>query len=186
MDPSILIDELDFGVIACADDVQTVLFANQWARQILSALGGSGEEMAEKLKSVITDHLETHGQANEFSRPARVQLGDGRRISVRFKQLRGENDVPSGFMLILTRVKMRHYDLFDVLNKNFGLSKRECEITMMVRDGYRNEEIARQTQLAVGTVKHYIHRIFTALEVKSRAELVRFIDRRAHDTTHGA
>jgi DNA-binding NarL/FixJ family response regulator len=57
---------------------------------------------------------------------------------------------------------------------------------MMVREGYRNEEIATSMGLAVGTVKTYVHRIFSALEVKSRAELVRFIDRRAHDTTHGA
>jgi DNA-binding NarL/FixJ family response regulator len=56
---------------------------------------------------------------------------------------------------------------------------------MMVREGYRNEEIAKAMSLAVGTVKTYVHRIFAALEVKSRAELVRFIDRRAHDTTHG-
>jgi DNA-binding NarL/FixJ family response regulator len=176
-----LMDELDFGVIVCADDFETVLFANVWAKLALTASQSAGSKLPPTVSSILREHMETYGQCREFSRAARVSLPDGRRMSLRFRQ---RSD--SQFLIVLTRLKARRMDFFETLNHEFGLTRRECEIAMMVRDGYRNEEIATAMSLAVGTVKAYVHRIFTALEVKSRAELVRFIDRRAHDTTHGA
>ena len=87
--------------------------------------------------------------------------------------------------MLLSRARLRRDDLYLVLNQTFGLSKRTCDIAMMIRDGYRNEEIADQLGLAVGTVKHYVHRLFNAVDVRSRSELVRFLDKRTRDTTHG-
>ena len=181
MDLEDILNELDLGIIVCADDVETVRFANSWAAPALTSSPGLPSKLSATVSSLIKEHLEAYGECREFSRPSRLALPDGRRLSLRFRQRAG-----SELLIVLTRLKARRMDFFETLNQQYGLTRRECEIAMMVRDGYRNEEIATQMGVALGTIKSYVHRIFTALEVKSRAELVRFIDRRAHDTTHGA
>jgi len=126
---------------------------------------------------------ERRGFLHEYSRSVRLTF-DTRRFTMRFKCL-GESGNISGYLLILSHMKYRQDDVYTLLGTNYGLGNRECDIAMMVRDGYRNEEIGEKLGIAVGTVKHYVHRIFNALEVRSRAELVRFLDRRARDTTLG-
>ena len=127
---------------------------------------------------------EERGFLHEYSRSLRI-TSDTRRFTMRFKCL-GEPGNLTGYLLILSRMKYRPDDVYALLGQSYGLGHRECEIAMMVRDGYRNEEIGGKLGIAVGTVKHYVHRIFNALEVRSRAELVRFLDRRARDSSLGA
>jgi len=53
-----------------------------------------------------------------------------------------------------------------------GLKYRERQILALVLSGLRNREIGSRLGIAEGTVKQYLNRIFGALEVRSRAELI--------------
>lgn len=176
-----ILDEIDFGLVLC-DDSGGAVFANAWAQAAIPGLGG-GAPLPSVLRDAIAAETEQRGFLHEYSRSIRVAV-DTRRLTMRFKCL-GATDTITGYLVILSRMKHGREDVYAWLGQSFGLSKRECDIAMMVRDGDRNEEIAGKLGIAVGTVKHYMHRIFTAVEVRSRAELVRFLDRRARDTTQG-
>jgi DNA-binding CsgD family transcriptional regulator len=53
-----------------------------------------------------------------------------------------------------------------------GFQNRERQVIELVMRGMRNREIAEHLGVAEGTVKQYLNRIFGALEVRSRAELI--------------
>ena len=57
-------------------------------------------------------------------------------------------------------------------NDNFGLSKREIEVMALVADGLSNRQIADTFFLSEKTVKNHINRIFSKMDVSSRAEAV--------------
>jgi DNA-binding CsgD family transcriptional regulator len=180
----IIIDEVDFGLILCDESGTQVVLANAWARAAVPGLDVEGAALPALLRDPVAALVEERGFLREYCRPIKLTI-DTRRFMMRFKTL-GQPGSISGHLLVLSHLKHRRDDVYALLGSSFGLGKRESDIAMMVRDGYRNEEIAEKLGIAVGTVKHYVHRIFTALEVRSRAELVRFLDRRARDTTQGS
>ncbi len=51
------------------------------------------------------------------------------------------------------------------------LTTRECQVVGLVRFGKLNKEIASELNLAEGTVKEHLNRIFRKLDVKNRTEL---------------
>ena len=57
-------------------------------------------------------------------------------------------------------------------NDNFGLSKREVEVMGLVAHGLINRQIADAFFLSEKTVKNHINRIFSKMDVSSRAEAV--------------
>ena len=54
------------------------------------------------------------------------------------------------------------------------LSRRECEVLILLAQGYTNRQIADQIRLSIKTVESYRARIVDKLELRSRAELIRY------------
>jgi len=52
------------------------------------------------------------------------------------------------------------------------LGPRHLEIMELILEGCNNQEIAKATQLSLGTVKNYVSAILLALDVESRAHLI--------------
>ncbi|NIJ23157.1 response regulator [Sphingomonas japonica] len=59
-----------------------------------------------------------------------------------------------------------------------GLSSRERAVAALVQRGLRNKEIASELGLTEGTVKVHLHKIFDKLDVRSRTELILFVQER--------
>lgn len=55
-------------------------------------------------------------------------------------------------------------------NGNSPLTGRESEILAMIAAGYRNQEISSEFNIAEGTVKTHINKIYKKLEVKDRLQ----------------
>ena len=55
-----------------------------------------------------------------------------------------------------------------------GLSQREREVLSLIGVGATNTEIASRLNIAEGTVKTHIGRVFTKLELRDRAAVVIF------------
>lgn len=58
--------------------------------------------------------------------------------------------------------------------RKYGLSSREIEVVSLITHGYSNREISESLYISIHTVKTHIENIFRKLEVKNRADLVRF------------
>jgi DNA-binding CsgD family transcriptional regulator len=57
-----------------------------------------------------------------------------------------------------------------------GLSPREAQIALAIRDGLANKAIARRAGLASKTVDNYVYRLYRKLGINSRFELMRLMD----------
>lgn len=55
---------------------------------------------------------------------------------------------------------------------NINLSARELEILAQIKLGKTNKDIARSLNIAVGTVKLHVNRIFRKLGVSNRVQAV--------------
>lgn len=51
------------------------------------------------------------------------------------------------------------------------LTRREREVATLIAAGLSNKQIARQLNLTVGTVKHYVHQILEKTELPSRVAI---------------
>ena len=54
------------------------------------------------------------------------------------------------------------------------LSERETEVLCLIAKGYTNKEIAAQLDLSVKTVETYKTRLLKKLDLRSRADIVRY------------
>ena len=66
----------------------------------------------------------------------------------------------------LIRLSDKHIDRTKVV----GLTDREQQIIVSIRNGLNNKTIARQLNISVNTVKSHIYKIFQKLQAKNRVE----------------
>ena len=59
------------------------------------------------------------------------------------------------------------------------LTVRERQVAGLIVRGLTNKEIAGGLRIAIGTVKHYVHRVLSKLEVENRLDVATFSQRRA-------
>lgn len=57
------------------------------------------------------------------------------------------------------------------------LTNREIEILTLLSEGFLYKEIAHQLDISIGTVKQYIHEIYTKLEVSNKTEAINKINK---------
>ena len=72
--------------------------------------------------------------------------------------------------------KRKRYDsALAVIVEKFSISKRELEILKLILDGNSNREIKTKLFISYHTVKNHVYNIFQKLGVKSRYELMHFL-----------
>lgn len=74
----------------------------------------------------------------------------------------------------ITNLLMQHLPTAHKGVDNFGITKRELEILNLIADGQTNAEIAYALGIKASTVKTYVRRITSKLNVNSRLEAVTF------------
>ena len=62
-------------------------------------------------------------------------------------------------------------ELLDLYDRWLSLSPRERHITYLTCMGYKNDQIAFQMGVTVGTVKSYLRHVFYKIGVRSKTEL---------------
>ncbi|HZK02412.1 MAG TPA: LuxR C-terminal-related transcriptional regulator [Anaerovoracaceae bacterium] len=72
-------------------------------------------------------------------------------------------------------MKKNEKSLSYLLRNQYQLTNREIEIIGYIYKGYRNDEIARELNIAPNTVKKHIYNLFYKLHINSRVQLVKFI-----------
>jgi DNA-binding CsgD family transcriptional regulator len=68
-------------------------------------------------------------------------------------------------------------DTLDLYDLWLSLSPRERQITYLTCQGYKNQQIAFQMGITVGTVKSYLEHVYNKIDVRSKADLrLKFFD----------
>jgi DNA-binding NarL/FixJ family response regulator len=62
-------------------------------------------------------------------------------------------------------------DAFELYDRWLSLSARERQVTYFTCMGYKNEQIAFQMGVSVGTVKSYLQHVFFKIGIRSKTEL---------------
>lgn len=62
-------------------------------------------------------------------------------------------------------------ELLDLYDRWLSLSPRERHVTYLTCRGYKNQQIAFQMGVTVGTVKSYLQHVFLKIDVRSKTEL---------------
>lgn len=153
-----MLDELDVGLLVYDLDADAVVGGNQRGRRFVAAFKGE----VDVVRRVFAAY-------SAGARPAALEMvsRQGARFVVRLKHERGDRNERWAVILSLEVPR-----LVDLLHERYGLSRRACQLVELVQAGLPNGEIAARTQLTVGTVKQYLHRIYAAVEVSSRSELI--------------
>ena len=73
------------------------------------------------------------------------------------------------------QIRKNEKSLSFLLKNEYGLTNREIEIMGCLYLGCSNATIAEKADIAVNTVKKHVYHIFEKLEVKNRAQLIKFI-----------
>ena len=168
-----LLDQLDQAIVLTDTDADRVLFANARGRSYLDDLGALNGQMPQLLVPIVRRLATRLSMTRSFGslRAGPLVSPSERRYYVRATAM------PDQRMLLVLRVARASNDQIDVvLAEQMGLSAREREVCFRVRAGQRHAEIARDLGVQPATVKAHLIGIFVALELRTRAELVAFLD----------
>lgn len=169
-----IVENLELGVCVLSYEVTHILFANAPAKAFLAGFGEADSKFPPVLRKLVREALLRQRRVGEFWGAFPVTSPDQRVYYLRGKQLPGPEQA---LMVTFAPFVPRAHDLDRLLRERFDLSVREQQIVALIRANRSNAEIAEELGLALGTVKQYVHGIFTALQIKSRTELLLVVDR---------
>lgn len=153
------LDLIDLALVVWNRDRRQVVLANDRGARILRAAGGTVAHPPAPLGRLVTDcdRGPVHGE---------LTVG-GARFALTATRIA---DGADGDALVLFTASPAPTP--EDFAGRYGLTRRERDIVERVCRGLSNDEIARATRLTVGTVKQYLNRIFAAVGVHSRAQLI--------------
>jgi DNA-binding NarL/FixJ family response regulator len=82
-----------------------------------------------------------------------------------------ENSTSNGKHSLTGGRRATDKDAFELYDRWLSLSSRERQVTYFTCMGYKNEQIAFQMGVSVGTVKSYLQHVFFKIGVRSKTEL---------------
>lgn len=167
-----ILDSLEIGIVVWRPSTRTVVWSNHLGRAATRAIRSRASALPEPVAGLVEAAAAVG--AGRFGPAVAVPAANGKRYYVRAKlHARDSDDVLLTFSAALPRER----DISTLLHERYQLCARDCRMVSLLRLGFRNEQIANQMHLSLGTVKQYLHRIFTTLNVRSRGELVATLDR---------
>jgi DNA-binding NarL/FixJ family response regulator len=172
--PARILDELELGVLVCDARASRIELANAAAKRFLQSLDATGA-LCPSLQAAILGALSRDAAAAGFTAATPVPLPTGQRLFIRVRRL-GDS-----VLATIHRDLLRERELLAVMQQRFQLNWRELQIVALIRGGASNADVAQKLEIAVGTVKLYVNRIFKSVGVRSRCELVAKVEQLARE-----
>lgn len=169
----LVLDLLDQGVVVCDEDLIGIRAANHAARTALAALGSGTSGSREQLPAAVRAALAGSVGHDRFARAVEMTAPTGQRFYARARRIPVS---PGGILLLIAEARIRRDQVIRVLHERLGLTRRQCELAAMVREGMSSPDIATALGLSDGTVRQYLSRLYEELRVSGRAQLVARID----------
>ncbi len=156
-----VLDSADTGVVVVDPRLQP-LYANQSSRRLLAWSGTSLPAWVEaELNPMIA-------RAHEIGRQVvATWQADDLNLRARVRIVRGRDAV-----LELTIASASNAAGIEQMSRSLGLSRDDSRLLVLLWRGLSNEEIARELDTRVGTIKSRLFRLYQRLGVKRRAAAV--------------
>lgn len=155
--------------IVLSDQHGRIRFANRAAEL---ALSGADETLhSERFQEVLRENLEQLEASTSIAAAGSLGLrrpvGRPRTLVVRSARVPSAEHVVATFLTSTEAPTTASFDHLAPL-----LSERELEILALLAQGLQNKEIARRLFVSTNTVKYHLKRMYRAMRVNSRAELL--------------
>jgi len=154
-----VLNAADLG-IAIIDGQCVLHYANPVARRLLAIEEGIPEGVQYQLRPMLAELCESDCTALE-----RWLLGP-LALRARLRRIGADEDV---FVLELSVTRIAGAgDVIEALARWLGLTRDESVLLTMLWRGYSNDEMARRLDVAIGTVKSRLYRLYQVLGVSNR------------------
>ncbi len=172
----IVASRITSGVVIL-DDSGEILYLNDEARSILSAFISRklpADCDPETVNEAIVQSLKKHLGSLSKQEGSCIHCSDSdATYSIRTLPLHKPHGEEKPCLMVLIEGVTVHRK-FDIkaVQSQFGLSKRESEVTFCLTKGLTNKEIAKALSLSPETVRDYIKQIMKKLNTTTRAGIV--------------
>ncbi len=171
----IISNRLTSGVVIL-DESGEILYLNQEAHSILSTFSANNDSSDKDSpinKAIVETIKENLGPLNEPSSSIIQCANTDSTYSLRALPLdKPHKKGKSCVMVLIEGVTIhRKFDM-DVVQKQFGLTKREAEVTFCLTKGLTNKEIANILSLSPETVHDYVKQVMKKFKTTTRAGIV--------------
>ena len=163
-----IVEGFESALLVVDAGCRAIDLANGAARELLGLAEGP---MPKELAAALREWIASEPPTPRFTGALGLSAG-GRRLHARVKTL---GPIGAQLLVMLTPFVVRERDLDEALRHRFALSRRELQIVLAVKAGASNAEIAERLGLTEGTVKNYVSKIFTTMDVRSRTHLLAYL-----------
>jgi DNA-binding CsgD family transcriptional regulator len=98
-----------------------------------------------------------------------------------FSRIDGNVSMEEGLWLLRMKPAVEPYSKMNIMMQEVGLTGREIEICILIRDGFDNQEIASRLFISLHTVKNHVRHIYQKMGVHTRAQLVALLNKQAEE-----
>lgn len=169
------LDTLSFGMmnkgLLILDSNLALVFANDYARTAFANRSEFNTEMRTLPEQIVSACRELLAQGKALTTMSSVNFS----LEVREPKIEGYVRVNEGGDEQQLFLAFFNSDEFGVLNprvcEEFGLTKREIEITQCVIEGKTNTEVAEELFISVRTVQNHLRSIYEKCKVNNRTSL---------------
>ncbi len=178
-----IVEQLETAILVYDWESRRVVHANGPAVELLRAFG-DGPALGPVLRNAVA-RSSKDAEPHRFPRAMPIASERGQLFYLRAKYL--SPGVSQALVTVAPHVarESRDKERHERLRRLHGLSPRQVEVVRYVCEGLTNEQIASRLELSVGTVKQALNRVYPALGVRSRAQLIVRLQQLERDDASG-
>jgi len=147
-----------------------LLFCNTEASKIVETYPALDKEIRTLCRHVKSSKAAPRGKGIRLTTPGKP--GDSYVSARAFTVGEVGREVLRHIVVLLEKITERHKIDLQGRSRQFGLSKRELEVVVLVREGRSNKIIAEQLFISPQTVKDHIRHMMRKVGVNSRTALI--------------
>ena len=172
----VLSSRITSGVLII-DSSASILYLNEEARSILATCiprSREFEEDSEAMNAAISALLQGHLRELSAGQPSCIYAPDSdstyslRALALEPQQGQQEHCT----MILIEGVTLKRSFDINKVQEQFGLSKRETEVTLCLTKGMTNKEIAQALSISPETVNGYVKQVMKKLNTTTRSGIV--------------
>jgi DNA-binding NarL/FixJ family response regulator len=173
---NIISKRITSGVVVI-NETNEILYLNQEAQSILSTFNAdnvsSDKNPADISKAIVDSIRESLGSLTDTASACIHCNNSNNTYALRAIPLHQPNQKGKRCILVLIEgITIQHKFDLKAVQKKFGLTKRETEVTFCLTKGLTNKEIANTLSLSPETVHDYVKQIMKKLKTTTRAGIV--------------
>jgi DNA-binding CsgD family transcriptional regulator len=98
-----------------------------------------------------------------------------------FSSVNGDESLEEKMWLLRMKSAVEPYSKMNIMMQEAGLTGREIEICILIRDGFENQVIAARLFISLHTVKNHVRNIYKKMNIHTRAQLVALLNKQAEE-----